>query len=437
MVEETVSCPSCGSKKLYRNGWRHTPDGEIQRLLCRTCGVRFSQGGSKSNQEVKVSRQSGALKSRSDLAESSILDLNLPIEKVFDDNPLSLSKNVASHSVTNLGKGLNALCSYPSNAEYASKEMKNLAEIPQVSGLAGATKQTQDAKGAIVEFMWTLKKKGYKESTIETATKLLSLMAKRGADLADPESVKMTIALQPWNLSGKSRAVVVYTLFLKTQGQKWEPPIYKPVPQIPFIPTEAELDALIAGAGRKLSAYLQLLKETGMRSGEADLLKWTDLDFERNTVKITPEKNSYPRILPLSSKCVAMLKSLKKIDNIVFGVLSCNCMRISLCITRKRLARKLDNPRFDQIHFHTLRHWKATTLYHQTKDILYVKQFMGHRRIESTLVYVQIEGAIFQNMTEDWTCKVAETQDQARQLIESGFEFVMQKDNLAYFRKRK
>jgi integrase len=249
--------------------------------------------------------------------------------------------------------------------------------------------------------------------------------------------VKTVIAVQTWNLSGKSRAVAIYTLFLKTQGKTWDPPIYKPVTQIPFIPIEAELDGLIAGAGKKLSAYLQLLKETGMRSGEADQLKWTDLDFERNTVKITPEKNSYPRILPLSSKCVAMLKTLKKTDNIVFGVLSSNCMRIGLCNTRKKLARKLDNPRLDQIHFHTLRHWKATTLYHQTKDILYVKQFMGHRRIESTLVYVQIESALFQNMTEDWTCKVAETQDQARQLIEAGFDYVMQKENLAYFRKRK
>jgi hypothetical protein len=53
-------------------------------------------------------------------------------------------------------------------------------------------------------------------------------------------------------------------------------------------------------------------------------------------------------------------------------------------------------------------------LYHQTKDILYVKQFMGHRRIESTLVYVQIDNALFQNTSEDFTCKVAETSDQVK-----------------------
>ena len=40
-------------------------------------------------------------------------------------------------------------------------------------------------------------------------------------------------------------------------------------------------------------------------------------------------------------------------------------------------------------------------------------------------------------MTEDWICKVAEKKDQAKQFIEAGFEYVMQKDNLAYFRNRK
>jgi len=62
---------------------------------------------------------------------------------------------------------------------------------------------------------------------------------------------------------------------------------------------------------------------------------------------------------------------------------------------------------------------------------------MGHRIIESTLVYVQIESALYQNLSDDWTYKVAETTEQVKELIGAGFEVVMQKDNLAYFRKRK
>ena len=76
-------------------------------------------------------------------------------------------------------------------------------------------------------------------------------------------------------------------------------------------------------------------------------------------------------------------------------------------------------------------------LYHRTKDILYVKQFMGHRKIESTLLYVQLEKALFQAESDNFTCRIAQTQDDIKQLIEAGFDYVTQKDGLAYFRKRK
>jgi len=51
-----------------------------------------------------------------------------------------------------------------------------------------------------------------------------------------------------------------------------------------------------------------------MRVGEALALNWTDIDFERRTVRITAEKGSLPRILPLSEKAIAMLKRLPKKD---------------------------------------------------------------------------------------------------------------------------
>jgi len=75
-------------------------------------------------------------------------------------------------------------------------------------------------------------------------------------------------------------------------------------------------------------------------------------------------------------------------------------------------------------------------LYHQTKDILYVKQFMGHWKIESTLLYVQLEQALFQGDADNFTCRVAQTPEEIKQFIEAGFDYVTQKDGLVYFRKR-
>jgi hypothetical protein len=40
-------------------------------------------------------------------------------------------------------------------------------------------------------------------------------------------------------------------------------------------------------------------------------------------------------------------------------------------------------------------------------------------------------------VTENYTCKIAETKEQMIELIEHGFTFVHEKDGVAYFKKRK
>lgn len=83
-------------------------------------------------------------------------------------------------------------------------------------------------------------------------------------------------------------------------GIQFEPPRYRPTQKFPFIPTEEEIDQLIAACGKVVSTFLQLLKETGVRRGEAWTLQWTDIDMKNRNVGITPEKGSNPRILPIS-----------------------------------------------------------------------------------------------------------------------------------------
>ena len=91
---------------------------------------------------------------------------------------------------------------------------------------------------------------------------------------------------------------------------------------------------------------------------------------------------------------------------------------------RKRQAHKLGNPRLVSIHMHTFRHWKATMEYYRTRDILYVMQFLGHRKIENTLLYVQLVNSVFQDQDDQNICKVAKNAQGAVHLIELGFEYV-------------
>jgi integrase len=98
----------------------------------------------------------------------------------------------------------------------------------------------------------------------------------------------------------------------------FDKPNYRRIEKLPFIPLEAEVDQLIASCNRKVAAMLQLIKETGMRAGEAWNLKWTDLDTEQRTINVAPEKNSNPRHMAVSSQLVGMLNALQKRHKLIF-----------------------------------------------------------------------------------------------------------------------
>ena len=294
-----------------------------------------------------------------------------------------------------------------------------------------------EVRGKILEYAWWMKKNGYADGTIEDRVRKLRRLVKLGADLLNPESVKEVIARQPWKTSTKKLVCDIYGGFARFMGLNWVPPSYKPVRELPFIPTEREIDALIAGSPRKLAALLQLLKETGMRIGEAVRLRWIDIDPERRTVRVRPEKGSNPRIFKVSEKLMSMLGALPRRGEYVFDT-NVRSLQLRLWRVRRRIAQKLQNPRILRITFHTIRHWKATMLYHQTKDILYVKDFLGHKSVENTMIYVNIERALFgASDGDEFTVRIARTPDEIKQLLEAGFEYVCEKDGLLFFRKRK
>lgn len=100
---------------------------------------------------------------------------------------------------------------------------------------------------------------------------------------------------------------------------------------------------------------------------------------------------------------------------------------------RKRVGAKLQNPRINYIHLHTFRHWKATMEYHKTKDILHVKQMLGHRNIQSTLLYTQL--VTFES--DDFHVRVAKNLEEDKELVEAGFEYVTEREGAKIYRKRK
>jgi integrase len=323
----------------------------------------------------------------------------------------------------------------------AIKEAKKLDATETKTVVGDKTKLEIDnptIKGKLLEYEFSMQKQNLSSETIRLNRTCLKMLIQNGADLLDPESTKAALNRYKVSPSRKRNAINAYNQFLKLNNLSWEKPKCQVIRKFPFIPLERELDALIAASGKKNSAFLQLLKETDMRSGEGKRLLWTDIDIEKNIITLNdPEKGSNPRMWKVTSKLVNMLSMLPRQSQRVFGDGPINSQKTTFQKTRKALAIKLANPRLLKISFHTFRHWKATQLYHETKDPYYVKDFLGHKELRNTEIYINIERTIFEASGDGFTVKVLQNPEEIKSLLEVGFEYVCQKDNLIFLRKRK
>lgn len=302
---------------------------------------------------------------------------------------------------------------------------------------AATTTDLATIKGMILKQAWWLQKENRKESTITFRTRLLNTLLKRGVDLGNPDKVKEAISNMKCTEGTKLQYIAAYDIFAIANGLRWEPPRCEQEQRQPFIPTEQELDALIAAAGSKTAPLLQLLKETAMRIGEAMSLLWTDLDFERNVIILNkPEKGSRTRTFKVTNKLMSMLQSLPKKSERLFAGTSKNKTG-DFNRFRRRVAATLQNPRLLRITFHTFRHWKATMLAHQTKDPFYVQDFLGHKSILNTQRYIHLSRTLFNEESDEFHVKVAKSVDETCKLIEVGFEYVTTVNSAQIFRKRK
>lgn len=384
-------CPECGSLKLYKDGMRYTDQGPVQRRLCRNCGYRFS--------EKRPQVSSG------------------PLQKISNGH-------------------LKAPSNIPSRRQIWATLMvggaKNL-DATELKTVAGEIKDPS-IKGRILEYLVHLNNEAKKPDTLKAHRKVLTRLAKHGANLLDPESVKQTIANEKVQDSTKAHYIGVYTVFADYCRLSWKPPVYKYTRKLPFIPLESEIDQLIAGFKKRTATFLQVLKETGARCGEAWALKWTDLNGNILTIN-APEKGSLPRQHKISEKLVSMLQSLPQKDPRIFGpYMSLSNFRNGFMRKRRSISRNLSNPRLDEITFHTFRHFYATMLYAKTKNIILVQQKLGHRSIENTQIYTQL--IVFES--DEYHSATATRTDEAEKLVQAGFEYVCTTtENIMLFRKRK
>lgn len=124
--------------------------------------------------------------------------------------------------------------------------------------------------------------------------------------------------------------------------------------------------------------------ETAMRRGEILSLHWEHIDLQRQTAFLPLTKNGTSRVVPLSTKAIALLQSLpKSIDGRVFP-LTANALKLAY-------TRSIARAGIADFRFHDLRHEATSRLFELGLNVMEVAAITGHKTLSMLQRYTHLK----------------------------------------------
>ncbi len=155
----------------------------------------------------------------------------------------------------------------------------------------------------------------------------------------------------------------------------------------------------------KQRAVLAIFYGCGLRRSEGEDLDLKDIHFRAGVLYVRKGKNSKRRVVPLSNQVKTelynyALNERKPTKNETAFILNKNNTRCSGSTFNKILKSILERTAIKkEITLHCLRHSIATHLLDCDLPVEYVRDFLGHKHLESTQIYVRIKNKHLWNLT--------------------------------------
>ncbi len=139
-----------------------------------------------------------------------------------------------------------------------------------------------------------------------------------------------------------------------------------------------------------LQHIILLALHTGFRIGQVPLLKWTDIDLQKKTIKSLNEKTRQTYLIPMSEALHVMLLARSRvchISGLVFP--SDSGTPLDKNNIRRAFRIALDAAKIKGFRFHDLRHTAATRLAQAGVDIYAIASFLNHSQLSTTKRYAK------------------------------------------------
>ena len=153
--------------------------------------------------------------------------------------------------------------------------------------------------------------------------------------------------------------------------------------------------------GKRDRAILELLYSTGVRLNELLSIKYTDIHFQRKTIRITG-KGSKDRVVPVGDTALQSLKDYIEYRQELLKKLTPQHIPEYIFITKKgknlyamavqRMVRKhiFEHAGIYKLNPHIFRHSFATHMLDNGADIRAVKDLLGHESLATTQHYTHL-----------------------------------------------